>query len=296
MNLQQLYYFKKIAETEQFTQAALELHVTQATLSSAVTNLEKELGVSLFERHGRYLMLTECGKTFYSGVQEAVFALERAEKSVREIANPAGNTVRFGYLQSINDLALNLVSEWSRARENPPKFQLTHSNAAELERALSYGEMDLAIMTCPKGSGIATRLIGYQRSVLVLPKDHPFCGRKSVSMAELNGMKFIAYTPDCNIREYYDEVLDKAGAYVNIAAESRIHESIVDMVGYGMGVALMPHMKSLDARKDVVSVEIEDKMSPRALYLAWPEAEPFGDMVADFRSYVLRNASMDDYL
>ena len=83
MNLQQLYYFQKIAECQQYTQAAKELHVTQATLSYAISNLEKELRVRLFERRGKSVRLTECGKAYLSCVRDALQALERGEQMVR---------------------------------------------------------------------------------------------------------------------------------------------------------------------------------------------------------------------
>ena len=296
MNLQQLYYFKKIAETEQFTMAAAELHVTQAALSSAVTNLEKELGARLFERHGRYVALTNCGKVFYYGVRDAIAALERAEKVVREMANPTDNTVRFGYLESMNDTSINLVAGWTKTLETVPKFELTHGTAAILENAMINGDMDLAITTAPSIPGISSRLIGYQGSVLVLPRNHEWSGRESVALSELDDCKFIAYTKDCKIRDYYDNLLKNAGVVPNIAAESRVHGNILDMVGYGMGVALMPHMKNLSTRTDLISVEIENKIPPRAIYLAWPESEAFGENAAAFKTFVLNNAAMGHYL
>ena len=100
MNLQQLYYFQKIAECQQYTQAAKELHVTQATLSYAISNLEKELRVRLFERRGKSVQLTECGKAYLSCVRDALQALERGEQMVKDMATPARTVIKLDYLES----------------------------------------------------------------------------------------------------------------------------------------------------------------------------------------------------
>ena len=100
MNLQQLYYFQKIAECQQYTQAAAELHVTQATLSYAISNLEKELGVQLFQRRGKSVQLTDQGKAYLTCVRDALQALERGRQLLRS-ADQSKTQVRLGCLESV---------------------------------------------------------------------------------------------------------------------------------------------------------------------------------------------------
>lgn len=88
MNLQQLHYFQKISECQQYTLAAQELHVTQATLSYAILNLERELNVKLFDRKGKSVLLTECGKAYLSCVRDALQALDRGEQMVKNLSMP----------------------------------------------------------------------------------------------------------------------------------------------------------------------------------------------------------------
>lgn len=68
MNLSQLYYFRKLAELQHYTKTAKELYITQPTLSDSIAALEKELGVSLFQKDGRNIKLTKYGKEFYQYV------------------------------------------------------------------------------------------------------------------------------------------------------------------------------------------------------------------------------------
>lgn len=76
MNLQQLIYFRKIAELQHYTKAAEELHITQPCLSHAISELESELGVPLFYKSGRNIRLTQYGECYLSHVQAALDALD----------------------------------------------------------------------------------------------------------------------------------------------------------------------------------------------------------------------------
>ena len=161
MNLQQLYYFQKIAECQQYTQAAKELHVTQATLSYAISNLEKELRVRLFERRGKSVQLTECGKAYLSCVRDALQALERGEQMVKDMATPARTVIKLDYLESVKHLALSMIADLSAGDEEQQlRFELSHADASNIEQRLICRETDLGISTIPVTEGIASRLLG----------------------------------------------------------------------------------------------------------------------------------------
>ena len=78
MNLSQLYYFRKLAELEHYGKASEELFITQPSLSNSIGNLEKELGVPLFERVGRNVRLTSYGAEFNEHVCVALSEIDKA--------------------------------------------------------------------------------------------------------------------------------------------------------------------------------------------------------------------------
>lgn len=86
MNLKQLYYFKRLAETEHYTEAASSLFITQPSLSHAISELEKELGVALFARKGRNVKITQNGKRFLPYVEDALASLENGRMTLQKIA------------------------------------------------------------------------------------------------------------------------------------------------------------------------------------------------------------------
>lgn len=297
MNLQQLYYFQKIAECQQYTMAAKELHVTQAALSYAISNLEKELGVRLFERKGKTVVLTPCGTAYLSCVRDALQALERGEQTVKDLTLPSKTVIRLSYLESVRHLILHLISNLCAGESQSRfRFELLPSNAPTLEQRLIRREADLGVSTRPAAGGVSSHLIGYQDNVVIVPRQHPWASRESVSLADLDGQRFIAYNRDCIIRGYYDSILKSEHVSPEIFAESEFHSNILDMVSYNMGVALVPRMKRLEERHDLLALPIRDDIPPRPIYLLWAADAAVPPAVEEFRQRVLECGDMAQYL
>lgn len=85
MNLNHLYFFKTLAGLEHYAKAAKVLSISQPSLSYAIAGLERELGVPLFEKKGRNVVLTECGKAFEEYVSGAINQLEDGVQFVRKM-------------------------------------------------------------------------------------------------------------------------------------------------------------------------------------------------------------------
>ena len=97
MEFQQLKYFRAVAEQEHVTKAAKKLFVSQSALSRAVTQLEEELGVALFHRQGRAVILSRHGKTFLDFVTRAQGILEAGRRQLREESGKETGTVALGF-------------------------------------------------------------------------------------------------------------------------------------------------------------------------------------------------------
>ncbi|MFR5731369.1 MAG: LysR family transcriptional regulator [Clostridium sp.] len=96
MNLQQLYYFRKLAEVQHYTEAAKALYITQPSLSDSIASLEHELSVSLFQKKGRGVQLTKYGQEFYEYVNQALGILEHGIAAVREKSDSVTGTIDIG--------------------------------------------------------------------------------------------------------------------------------------------------------------------------------------------------------
>ena len=100
MNLYHLRYFVTLAKLEHYTKAAEELCITQPSLSHAISLLEKELGVTLFQKEGRNIVLTKCGKIFLEKVKESLKILDNSILELKSISNGEGY-IDLGFLRTL---------------------------------------------------------------------------------------------------------------------------------------------------------------------------------------------------
>ena len=84
MNLNQLYYFRELAEQRKYTKAAENLFISQPTLSVSIKQLEEELNCKLFKHSGRYVVLTKYGRQFYNTVVSALATLDQGKKKLKQ--------------------------------------------------------------------------------------------------------------------------------------------------------------------------------------------------------------------
>ena len=121
MNLRQLQYFIEVSELESVTKAADRLHVAQPALSRHMRSLEHELGVPLFERDGRGIILTNAGLVFRDRIRAVLRDLDRAQLEVQALSRSPGGRIDFGMPFSISQaLTRALVQRrcWYRNRRS----------------------------------------------------------------------------------------------------------------------------------------------------------------------------------
>ena len=99
MNLFHIRYFVKLAEVGHYTKAAQELHITQPSLSHAISQLENELGVPLFEKNGRNTTLTRFGDEFLACAKQTISTLDGGVDSIQREARGDG-VIRVGFLRA----------------------------------------------------------------------------------------------------------------------------------------------------------------------------------------------------
>ena len=121
MNLRQLEFFVILAQTEHMTQAAKETNTSQPNISHAMTMLEQEIGVRLFEKKGRNIQLTRHGRIFYEYVAPALVEIEKGQRKLQEMVDPDSGEIQFGFIFTMGAKAIKkLILNFSR--ETPIKL------------------------------------------------------------------------------------------------------------------------------------------------------------------------------
>ena len=179
VSLRDLRSFLAVVEEGTFTDAAIALGTTQASVSRHVGALERSLGVRLLARGGRVVTVTTAGRRV---LRHARASVEEARAVVRA-AHDEGREVRVGYAwAALGAHTATVQREWARRH---PGSELTFVNTTTRFAGLNEGTVDLAVVRRdPRVSQIATAVLGRESRMAALPAEHELAGRRALRMAD----------------------------------------------------------------------------------------------------------------
>ena len=213
MNLSQLHYFKKLAEVLHYTRAAHELFITQPTLSGAISSLENELEVSLFERSGRSVSLTPQGEIFYEHVCLALRALDDGVAAVQDRGHSIIGSKSLGTTFTVQDDYLpSLMKDYCTVCNNTVLTKTYQGFTNYLLDQLRKGTLDVAF--CGRREGDPELVyfpVTYRDLKLCVRDDHPLAKRDSVSFSEIARMDLCTYRRGAPIGEAVNKILIEQG-------------------------------------------------------------------------------------
>lgn len=295
MNLQQLTYFKTVAEVLNFTKAADILCITQPSLSHSIQDLEKELNIQLFIRQGRSIQLTKYGQLYLDYVVQALNILDAGRIKLNEYTQPAQGTVVLSYLSSLTEYVPFVTSLYLSGHPGiHTRFHMEQLPTGQIESNLIHGQSNLGFSSQVSSPRLGSFYVGEHPSVLIVSEQHPWADRTSVSLQELDGQDFITYTQDCGIRKYIDNILHTAGVQPRIISEVMYDNLIIGMVGSNFGVAMIPKPLGMHLSQ-CRCISLEGDVPPRKIYLVWPKELYIPPAAQKFLDFVVDHAVTLDY-
>lgn len=251
MEVHQLRYFIATAEELSVTAAAKRLHISQPAMSRQIQLLEEELGIALFERAKKRMVLTEAGKFFLERARQIVCDIETSAQQLQEQFGEARRTIRLGLLTIfLDDIVGPAVRDMKKQFPNVGVSLFELSPRAQLDR-LRDDDLDLALLGNLSEDDLArfeTKSIMKNRMSVVLPDDHRMAGRKQISLKELAGDSFISLSDSAfpGRRQFFRGVCLSQGFDPNIVEECDSLSLLLAAVSTGSGVALLPdHSRKL---------------------------------------------------
>ncbi len=262
MELFVMKYVTAIEEYGNFSQAAEACHVGQPALSQAISRLEKELGVALFLRHARGATPTEAGREFVKRARQILEESDNLESEMSSFRGLRKGSITLGLITSLECIRFgSMVSDFVRTYPEI-SFSIRQFGTYQLLDQLLDRKLDLAFINRPL-QGLSPALdftpLGTDRYVLALPADHPLAGRKTVSLTELKGERFIFHQPWQVAAELTMHACRDAGFEPNIVCRCGMPAISLSMVRGGLGAALLP-TEEFEARTltGVTRVELEE--------------------------------------
>ncbi len=296
MELIQLKYFVGITDSPTMLQAARAMNVSQSTLSVSMKKLEEELGVKLFARSGRRLVLTGEGERFLEGAARILDELEGLKQSLRAGQGSPGAVTVAANATDFAVEAIALYRELAPARPVRP----IRSNAAGIRSLLAAREADLALTLAPADSPHLTSVLLFREpmELLVSPRD-PLRRAGSVSLGDLEGRTLVTMGQGHDLRKLFDAFLQGAGVHPGELIEVSDEEALSGTVARGLGVTFIPAYiaggRSGLVDRPVFSLPIREPECSRSVYLlrrsppqASPEAAEFCRFLLEFSALAAR--------
>ncbi len=242
MELRQLRYFIEVAEREHYTEAAEYLHVAQSAISLQISKLEAELGVTLFERTGRNIKLTQIGSIFLTHTKAAIQAIDYAKSKVDEYLDPENGTIKIGYPTSLANHLLPTVISSFREKQPNVSYHLRQGSYAYLMNAVKTGEIGLAFLgPVPTTDPDLEPYTLFSESLSALvPDNHPLADKKSIALDDLRNDHFVLFPEGYILEKISVEACLQAGFEPNIIAVGEDMDAIKGLVAAGIGVSILP--------------------------------------------------------
>ena len=188
MNLYHLRYFVTLAHLEHYTKAAELLSITQPSLSHAISSLESELGVKLFEKEGRNIVLTKCGQAFLEDVEQSLSILDSSVNKLQMTGSGEGQ-IDIAVLRTLStQLVPGLVRDY--IKEHPKqnidfRFHNSTGLTPDMIEGLKNRKYDIAFCSKMENEpAIEFIPVSKQELVLIVPNGHPLCTRDEIDLAD----------------------------------------------------------------------------------------------------------------
>lgn len=292
MNLNALVYFRILGRLEHYGKAAQEINIAQPALSRAINQLENDLGTKLFEREGRNIQLTKWGREYWLEVNEALSALEKAEKNLHKRTR---NQIDLGYSFSLGvSFAPELIKEFMAVPGNEHiEFYPLQGNSDELIDYLKKDKCDLALVLRTDNSGDIEYIpVHRQEIVVIVSKDHPLAQKDSIEICEVLDYPFIYFNKQISFRKYVDSFFEEYGVKPKIAYELEEDNSIAGMVAANMGIAIVAYEQHLTAF-NIKILPITNRVYERYFYLALMKNRVRSKAVDSFINFIIKNKRLE---
>lgn len=273
MNLRDLKYFIALAETRHFGQAAARSFVSQPTLSGQIKKLEDELGVALFERTRKSVTLTAVGEALLSYARRAVEEAEALVQLARAGRDPLAGPLRLGAIPTLSPYLMPIVLAPLKRAHPRLKLVLTEELTEHLLERLHRHELDAALIATPvKDTELAARALFDEPFWLALPRKHPLYLKDTIERRDLDQLDLLLLAEGHCLAEQAMEVCRmreraQAGEQADLRAASL--DTLLQLVGVGMGATLVPALALRSAGAGVVTRSLELPDAHRRVSLVW---------------------------
>jgi LysR family transcriptional regulator, low CO2-responsive transcriptional regulator len=293
VTLRQLRVFSAVARHLSFGKAAEELHLTPPAISMQIKELEAQVGLPLFDRSGRSVVLTVTGEYLLVYVRKILATLKDAEDAIARLSGLQTGRLTIGMVSTAKYFVPRLMA---RFRAEHPGIEVRLAiggNREQLVALLQANEVDLAIMGRPPRE-LATRAepFAVHPHVIVTPPDHPLMKVGHAPAAALADYEFLIREEGSGTRAAMEKFFADHRLAPRVAMEMTSNETIKQAVMAGMGISFLSlHTVGLELKAGLIAVpDIEGLPLVKRWYIVNTLAKTLSPAAEAFRYFMLEEA------
>jgi LysR family hydrogen peroxide-inducible transcriptional activator len=272
ITVRQLQYIVAVAEQRNFRKAAAACHVSQPSLSAQLAQAEEVLGVRLFERGRRGVVVTAAGKEVVEKARNLCTGVESLLDAARNLGDPFSGRLRVGIIPTVAPYLLPEIAPALRKRYTKLTLLWTEEKTDVLVQRLARAEIDAAILALEADIGdLDTLVLGQDAFVFAAPAGHPLAAaHKPLRPEDLEGESVLLLDDGHCFRKQVLSFCSRTGAdEAGFRATSLA--TLVQMTAGGVGVTLLPHLAlPVENRHKLLHVRSFAPKAPyRTLALCW---------------------------
>ena len=266
--LRHIRAFLKIAETRNFTRAALDLHVSQSALTVQVQQLEESLGVRLFDRNKRGVTLTAAGKDVFGPLQRLFNDARTIVEHARDLSSASTGFVTMAALPTVcagplPELVRSFIETYPGIR-----VQISDVIAERVRDAVLKREVDFGIGTLHgRDAELRATPLFQDRLVVFVPTVHAFSAKHTISLREASAHGLILPRRESSVREAVEAIAHRERLLLDIRYETNFMPTALAFVRADLGIAILPETAAGAETSAFLRIPLNNKFSNRQIEL-----------------------------
>ncbi|BEV70964.1 MULTISPECIES: LysR substrate-binding domain-containing protein [unclassified Paludibacterium] len=289
IRFRQIEAFRHLIITGTGTAAAKRMQITQPAISRLISDLEEDLGFSLFRREKGRLEPTVAGLRFYRAVEENFLGLERLKQVADSIRSEASESLSITCLPVLSTTLLPLVLQLFRQSHPEVVVKVDPCSLGEIMARLQDMKTDVALsLEFAEIAGIEIEQIFEARMMCAMPENHPLAEKTRITPQDLEGQNVIGWLPKGSLSFGAERsIFENAGVQPHYTIETNNSHTRYAMVANGMGVSIVEPFAYSVWKAHGVTIRPFEPAPSYGYVLAYPRASLRSEITEAFRQAVL---------
>lgn len=287
MNLRDLKYIVAVAQTKSFIKAAEQCFVSQPTLSMQVKKLEESLGVKIFERNNKRVLITDVGLSIIATAKHILQEVDLIKEISTNAKNPLAGNFKLGAFPTLASYILPSLVPLIKEQLPHIRLILVEEKTDTLIQQLKNGELDAALLAAPiKEDGLVAERLFDDTFKLAVSSQHDLAKQTAIAPSDLAGEPLLLLDEGHCLRDQALQFcqLNDVKEEQNVRATSL--ETLRQMVRANTGITFMPNIAIQKNEHNICYIPFIEPQPQRTICLVWRKTSPKSDLLSRVKKLI----------